>query len=288
MSSGENIEVIVHIGAHKTATTYIQNILEANMDLLRKHGIAYVPLSKLRQDKFIQQLNKNTIKNKDDFINRYNVNTEGTKRLIISEENISGSSAELYNTGTLYAKLPENIKKIDKIFDGNTVKYLFCGRNYSGYISAMYIEYIRHKPYVSFKEFTGKINFETINWEKIIKSIQNSTKNEAIFWTYEYFRSDTQKIFEAITGINSINIAASVERRESVSSRAMVAINALSEVMDQHELKRIINAIPKILPRATEADRYEPIPKDKIDELEGAYNQHVSKIRQLNNVAVLG
>ena len=42
------MQIVLHIGVHKTATTYLQAILEASRDRLGAEGIGYVTLEEMR------------------------------------------------------------------------------------------------------------------------------------------------------------------------------------------------------------------------------------------------
>ena len=42
------MQIVLHIGVHKTASTYVQAILEASRDRLGAEGIGYVTLEEMR------------------------------------------------------------------------------------------------------------------------------------------------------------------------------------------------------------------------------------------------
>ena len=81
------MHVIIHVGMHKTASTYIQKMLAANIDLLRLHGIEHPVQSR---DVLIRSLRKRKLDPWIELINKSKPNTT----LLISDERLSNVFAQ--------------------------------------------------------------------------------------------------------------------------------------------------------------------------------------------------
>ena len=104
--------VALHVGAHKTATTYIQSRLLNSQDVLNSAGISIVPTGQFRKRITSQVLNS-------DFapvqLSRLLEEYAGYKRVIISDENLLGVRP---NTNRLYPRARQRLEAILPAFEG--------------------------------------------------------------------------------------------------------------------------------------------------------------------------
>ena len=108
----------LHLGAHKTATTYIQRILATNKDTLLENGVFYLPLAQTRAklSKQIMGLSRKGRRSADLVSHRQAILDElsgkGLERchtVLISDENLLGSPGR-FKKGNVYETIPDDWK----------------------------------------------------------------------------------------------------------------------------------------------------------------------------------
>ncbi|MDA8875724.1 hypothetical protein N9I60_04140, partial [Planktomarina temperata] len=93
----KHIKITIHAGAHKTATTHLQNRLLENENLFAKGGCSYLGPEKIREEfgtlwKALGRKEKNQQQKR-----KLADLAAGQPRLLISEENIIGGFKDLMN-----------------------------------------------------------------------------------------------------------------------------------------------------------------------------------------------
>ena len=215
--------VTLHLGAHKTATTYIQSQLELNVNSLQRQ-VSYIPLKVMREKiteyvsneiKFTSQKNKIS-----QFVNSYSLK----ENLVISDENLLGVSKLLKN-GQLYSDVFQRCKRIKSLFCANTqFKVVFSYRDYSKFITSMYIEYLRHNDYCKFDCFSKNINYELLNWKYVHNELSRAFGSENVVM-YNFDKFDERGFISEILGceidFKFYSLTSSGVRR-STPSRGMI------------------------------------------------------------------
>ena len=88
------MRVILHIGAHKTATTYLQRRLDAHRTVLETQGVAYAGPDQLREHA-ARRLPFTAPHLVAVRVALARARKQGAARLILSEENLLGPMADL-------------------------------------------------------------------------------------------------------------------------------------------------------------------------------------------------
>jgi hypothetical protein len=105
---------VLHVGAHKTATTYLQSKLALNGDLLARQGVRYDRLDEFRE-KCTRMLNHPTEGDRD-FVAGLKASMKD-KTVVISDENLIGMSTDLVRSGSCYPKARDRLAALGKILD---------------------------------------------------------------------------------------------------------------------------------------------------------------------------
>ena len=94
----------LHLGAHKTATTQFQNVLQCNRQLY-SHEAHYVPMDEFRSRVTHAARFMNPWYQDDVAAYLKELACVDASSLIVSEENLIGDAKDLYGTNTLYCNL---------------------------------------------------------------------------------------------------------------------------------------------------------------------------------------
>ena len=222
-------EFILHVGAHKTATTYIQNLLEYSRYDLALEGVVFVNYLELRAE--LNQIKQQCIAEKKLFtltkIQIYKIIIKlasrllfkKPKRVIISDENIIQFNQSVnkhnYRSNLTCACYPSgfNLSVLESLvafLPNCTVVYAI--RTYSEYIQSQYLERIKWHPFTSFEDFCDiKFSLSNVSWMPIIRALTDLTDRLAArLWVYqfEHYKENPRILASILAGtkLSDINI----------------------------------------------------------------------------------
>ena len=119
------MDIFLHVGAHRTATTSFQHYLQANAGLIEALGIRVWGPSQARNGlfsgifpKFRSAPNPISVKRACGRVSLQleNLSYAGTSKLLISEENMIGSARHCVRNAMLYPAIGERMARFDEIF----------------------------------------------------------------------------------------------------------------------------------------------------------------------------
>lgn len=248
--------IALHLGAHKTATTYIQECLRQNITSLEKSSVCYIPLEKLRPS-----LTRSVIKGH--FLRthkrKYRKLLKTNRRLIISDENLIGGAKDLYKSGVLYPNLNKRLKRLRQQLPVANIEVYFCVRSYETYLPAMYCEYIRHNDFINFDEYLSSVDIDKISWVSVLDALASIYGRESLrVWRFDEFSSLEQAVFQSI-GDNDIELNKQVDNvRPSPSARAISALEEASKEMRGDELSKLQKELEQTYPKGKKYPKYDP------------------------------
>ena len=225
----------LHLGAHKTATTYMQDAMDLSREELRASGIGYVPLMDLRP-RVTERLGFGRL-GLHGAVNRLLSEYRGCKRLIISDENIIGGLKPSAKWG-FYPKHRKRLAKLLGKLGRQDFKIYFATRSYDEFISAMYCEYIRHGAFVEAEAYLRNLG-EAFSWAKIVETFVTLIGAENVnLWRYEDFSAAQHEIFATLVDAPADLVQKPAGRvRESLSVAAVQTLASLEPSRDPDEAR---------------------------------------------------
>lgn len=236
--------IVLHLGVHKTATTYIQSRLEQNIEQLNAQGIAYVPLLEFRQQ-ITRHLN-------DDSFDRHTVAEvlkpfSSFSTLILSDENILGSARP--HDGLLYSGYLPRVRKVVNACYGKKLEVHITLRNYHDFLVSRYSEILRHRSFISFDHYIEKLNIDKISWVYIIEDLLSLNFINKIHITlFEELFSHENAYFNALAGVSidltELDKNTQATRRSKISSECydiLLQVNAHYGAVAAKEVMSIID-----------------------------------------------
>jgi hypothetical protein len=268
---------VLHIGAHKTATTYMQQKLAINIEALATRGIHYDPLDILRKN-FTSALQNNPRANWE-FVENLRGRTK-QQDVLISEENISGVPGDLVRHGVYYANISDRLKTIINMLDIDTPEIYIGLREYSSFMVSMYSEYIRHREFIRFVDYFELYDKSGFSWVKVISDIIDAVPRAKVhIWDFSKFRDIETQVFAGLLGQDPgflQNPEGPV--RESFSEKAMQVFEVLSGMLTHREMKHLITPVARALPRSGEYKAFEPMEPATAAVLKQQYLQDLASI----------
>lgn len=270
--------IVLHLGAHKTATTYVQNALELSRDRLADLDVGYVPLTELRST--VTELLGFGRRGAPAAVDRLLEKYRDCRRLILSDENIIGGLKPT-RTG-FYAKRGRRVSKLLNASGSHKFQIFFAVRSYDKFLSAMYCEYIRHHPFVTAQSYLGGFNPGTFNWPRIIETLIAlvGAKN-VVIWRFEDFHRIQDKVFGAlIDGPGDLVRKPSERIRESLSTKAVESLACLNPTHDLREIRARARAAAAAHPTAPDNPTFYAFDPSRGNELQSRYEQDVVRLRE--------
>lgn len=236
--------LFLHVGMHKTGTTYIQDFLFKNRyNLLEKEGVLY-PITKyhpLGQQRLAYAFNDavNPHLPKDAATENIDVfeelksllNAEPHNTLIISSENISPSG----NTGV--------IKKIKRFFEGYNIKIILYVRRQDKFIQSLYREHVKlpnseTKKFVDFKSpYPLDYNQVIGSWERLFG------RSNVIVKSYDLLLQSQGGLLEDFLntiGVSGVYPGPDKKSNEALPNIALELIRSANNIdLEHHERGRL-------------------------------------------------
>src|SRR3569623_1136311 len=189
------MKINVHVGAHKTATTYLQSILKSNLRSLNANGVGYLPLKECRQllTGTLMKHEPRTFEIEQLWHSFFPYeHPAGITGLVISDENILGTCGEFADTGTLYPNVTARLRRLRELLAPHEVHLFFSIRRYAAFLAAAYCESLRHRRgYTSFDEYWNRVKIGQFRWPTIFFRMQEALQPASVtLWRYEDFRAN--------------------------------------------------------------------------------------------------
>jgi hypothetical protein len=270
---------VLHIGAHKTASSYIQKKLASNRDLLARHRIHYDGPMHFREN-FTSQLR--LIGGPRGAYVDGMVKRIKTQDVILSDEDLNGIPWEVMKRGKLYGRLNERLGLVRTSLEMVAPEVFLALRDYSQFAVSLYIEIIRHRDFLSFETFFKAFCDSNFSWLAVIEDVFSAVPDATLHvWDFGRFAVDEKPVFDALIGMDS-SILEPLEgpARESFSATTVKALQALSAVLKPDDLRKIMPSIARKFPKGQEYGVYNPIPSDVAQKMRNAYLADLKKISE--------
>jgi len=191
----------LHLGLHKTGTTYLQNTLKDNKDILLSH-VFFVPLMQSRKN-ITPYLSANDNSNKQlaaTFIEEVceQAASLGLCEIILSEENFMGYPLQVRKG--LYDNSKSRLNKLKDLIlskDNKVARIVISLREYSEFFESMFLEANKQR-FINI-ESVDKEELKHFSYLDIIEEIKNVFPSaELHVVSYESFKQDNILLFEKV------------------------------------------------------------------------------------------
>ena len=208
------MEVILHLGAHKTATTFIQQTMQVNRDLLTGIGVFAPKLEDIRAALGGGLNGNNGMLDFDEALNLMlpdleNCRADTIPRIIFSDENIPGFPAEIFARGSFYLGARQRLQILKSWLRFSPETILYSVRPYDTFFPSAYAQWLgpyakKHGPlkqYIPREEICEKIAGLKRGWPAVIRDIRATFPDSNIIITeYGQDRKYLQNTLQTLVG----------------------------------------------------------------------------------------
>ncbi len=270
------LRIVLHLGAHKTATTYIQDKLAANVDRLAGHGITYLPLAAMRQ-----QLTGPIARGESPGEALRALIAASGDRLVLSDENLLRPPRQIVRKPALYTSLAERVRPMVAALQGRDLTVAMALRSYDEMLPSLYCELIRHRPFVRWETTAAALRPEAVSWRPVIERLLSIVPEESlVLWDFGRFGELEPQVFELLLGRRLDLAGSDAPVRESLSGKAVAALAALEGTLDGEEIRRLVPAVTRILPRGDRYPAFQPFDPATRATLKARYLADLEEIRR--------
>lgn len=229
--------LILHLGVHKTATTYFQSRLYNSSEILKDNSIGYMGLEDTR--KYItSRLNE-----------KLNVSNEladvfgSSKSVIISDENIIGGT-ERITSELIYPDVAKRLNALRMKTKFKKVEAHITIRDPESYLISRYCEYLRHYRFISIGQYFDGFDLKKFSWLPLLNSIEDALGCKVNVTCFENIFDDENGYLNSITKLNASYAVAGEGTsitRSKISLESYRILEHLADHYPAHMTKKLMN-----------------------------------------------
>lgn len=287
-------QVILHLGAHKTASTHFSEVILSNPELARSFDVATPKKGPLREA-ITGQLS--SIKDNADvppaLQDAARGLARGHKTLLVMDENILGTPRNLFVGGKMYARSARRVGRAVRLFDGLPVTLMIGLRDPATFVASSWSETLRSNAFRSFRQYLDGATAQSISWVEIIQNIQAAAPQaKLVVWRFEDYRTLLPELVAralmqpADAGLTFTDITEPV--RVGMSDRALKEIRDEGKQANAALSTARVEQIMATFPKSAEYPAPKPWTAAERLYLNDHYAQEVETLRGMDGITFLG
>ena len=247
--------VVLHLGAHKTASTHFSEVVWQNAALCRQAGVAAPrkgplreavthALSSIRDGKPVPP----------EMIAAAAALGQGADGLLVMDENILGTPRNLFSEGAMYPRAARRAGRAARLFPGAQVEIMMALRDPATFVAASWSESLRSNTFRPFRDYLEGVRAADIGWYPIVAGIREAAPEARItIWRFEDYRKLLPRLLAIALGLDEDAPPAfepvASEVRVGLSQRALDVVTARVRLtgasLPEAEVERVMARFPK-------------------------------------------
>ena len=280
----------IHIGAHKTATTHLQETLAEVRADLAGLGVDFIPNRLVRRRALAPTLGQRRPIARLPIVGSRHMRDAieavlaplriGPEVVVLSEENIVGVPEHML-TVPLYPQAAVNVGRLASLARRAEVVLFLSIRSYDTLIPSAYVETLKHAlpPRGGFEEAWARLLSTPPSWFDLVSRIRAAAPGVALrIWRQEDYRANARAIMEAVCGraLGPLPEISDPTWTRSPSASAIVTVEALPRDLPRAERLARVRAI--FAAADPGADRFRPLGPAERQRLRGLYEADLERI----------
>ena len=280
---------VLHLGAHKTATTFIQTVLAANSAALARRGTGLLLPGHLRNDPDLVFSSTLEGKEYEDQLDRTRTRLSAlmtetrqrTPRIVLSEEGILGSSRVNLKTRSLYPDPGRRLAYLPRGLDTETTEICLALRSYASFFAANISTVARRGKLFAFRDLRAPLLALKRGWPDVIADIRSRFPHTRLtLWRYEDFSRYRGAILNHLAD-GPVEVASEGFVNRSLSARAMVELEAAADSRGYLPTgTAAARDVARAFPAGPENPAYSPWSPEDAATLRASYDAHWREIRE--------
>lgn len=287
------MEIVLHMGAHKTATTYLQTLLHRNTEVLRRHRIDLAHPRRLRPMFRTAPRPRYASPRRQRIATRAwtfdqiiaNASDLGRNRVVISEEQLIGSLRPIMQGRGLYRDIAREARAVSTTLEDRPVKVMLSIRSYDSFFVSAYGQMLRGSGYLPFSAMLRRNLLEDKRgWPEVLTDLMRALPKgaELKLWRYERF---TNTLPGALSELLGERAARDIQPFNGIplpgpTGTVIEAIEArvrANDIPEPEEIRRLFREYGKDAGYAA----FEPWTEEERSLLQRRYQDDIARIRDL-------
>jgi len=280
----------IHLGAHKTATTHLQETLAVIRHDLAGQGVDFIPNALVREHNLAGVVGGRRFLARLPVVGaaamRYAIEMMlaplriGPDVVVISEENVLGMPGHLL-TAPPYPHLPVNVGRLASLAGRAEVVFFLSIRSYDALVSSAYVETLKHAPPPpgGFEATRARLLARPPTWFDLVSRIHAAAPGIPLrIWRQEDYRPKSRAIMEELCGrpLGPLPQISDPTWTRSPSAAAIATVEALSGDLPQVERTARVRSI--FAAADPGADRFQPFAPAERQRLRALYEADLERI----------
>ncbi|MCV3766641.1 hypothetical protein [Rhizobium sp. TRM95796] len=246
------MRVNVHLGVHKTATTFIQAQLHDHGSLLAEGSIRYAGISAVRQnftklfdalawtDAISGAMARPLLARRLEALIRSHGRGD---TFILSDENLLGLISANYWTGRLYPAAHRRIRMLDSLLKGREAHYFLSIRRYPDYLTSSWLQLASRGKAPAFDRYLAKFKPDCRGWAEVVADMAAACGADKLtVWTYDWLSANPARVFGLLAPSVAFVVPDEELRRDVLPSLTLKGLKVLNELkphLSANELKNV-------------------------------------------------
>ena len=287
------MKILVHLGVHKTATTFIQCQRATNRAALATKGYGVAGIWVVRRkftnhfdrlsyfDPVWRFLTRRLLRRR---LNRMIHAAGKVDTFLLSDENLLGLISANYWRGSLYPWARRRASILKSLFGDREAHFFVCIRRYPDYLTSSWLQMASKGRPPAFEKYLEKFPPEGRGWAEVAADICGAVgAGNVTVWTYDWFSEDPSRVFRLLAPGTDFALPEKELKREilpSLTIKGLNVINQLEDHLSRGELKRL-SALIRTFPFDEPNPRLEISDPALLSAYEDKYQADIGKIRAL-------
>lgn len=295
-------KVRLHVGAHKTASTYIQGVLELTRPYMSAEGTAYWPLEVFRRtfrDLYDHrtEVSQSRISAIRPTLRRRGQRLAGKLKqlfdvpydLLISEENLIGQPGQAMS-GPYYRDAVDRLTLLAEYLPSADIEIYLSIRSYDKFLASCFGEALAHGTFCEIDEFVQLHRDARPAWSTLAHEILSVFPAAKLYvWRYEDFREVEDRVLEGLTRLSKDRIVKPAQRsmRPSASGKAIEETAKVARGLSCEQ--RILEFLAKqaTYPKEQNSEAFNPWPPEVERHLAQVYSDETRTLAQRSDLVFL-
>ncbi|MFL2935447.1 MAG: hypothetical protein ACJZ7Z_01850 [Myxococcota bacterium] len=193
-------KLIIHCGAHKTATSSLQYFFSTNDNWLLEEGVRYLEPASLNESRIPQLLRGELEASPENIVSsaeKFSSLTDETNvdTFLISHESFFSYAGNL-TKGPIYPTLKRGLSTLNQLGLNLETRFLFCVREPADFARSVFLQNLGIVYSGSFEQFFDEIKFKHLDWLPTLQALsENAALGETRFFPYEVLKARGSKAF---------------------------------------------------------------------------------------------
>ena len=288
----------IHLGAHKTATTHLQDTLAAIRPRLVSRGVDPIPRDALREVGIAQALNERRIATRLPVLRGVIAKRlltelldplrEGPETVVLSEEKLMGAPRRVFSEP--FYPMVEHIVPTLATLRGRAEVTLFLSiRSFHAQLASTYAQELRvlPPPEGGFEAIRARVVARPPSWYELAQRIRRAAPGTPLrIWRQEDYRDHRRAILSGLVGcdVGALPELADPLRTKSPSLEAIREAEALPRHLSSEERRCRVD---RIFAEAGPGTRFRPFSAAETALFEESYAADLARMRALDPEMVM-